>query len=211
MHYYPHHIGDYKAATSHLSNEEDLAYRRLLEMYYDTEQPIPDDFEYLSRRIKVHAATVTIVLKDFFVFNGVSWSNARCDNEIAKYHKIQQGGKDGAAKRWAKASVSIPIAPLYPTQSPPNANQEPRTKNQVIQPPSVSDEVWNSFVKHRKTKKALVTELVVKQIDLEATKAGWTMEAALTEVVTRGWTSFKSDWVQGKGGATDYEKLMGRL
>ena len=33
MHYYPHHIGDYKSATAHLSNEEDLAYRRLLEMY----------------------------------------------------------------------------------------------------------------------------------------------------------------------------------
>ena len=53
MYYYPHHIGDYKSATAHLTNEEDLAYRRLLEMYYDTEAFIPLETQWVARRLRV--------------------------------------------------------------------------------------------------------------------------------------------------------------
>ncbi|NDC25981.1 MAG: DUF1376 domain-containing protein, partial [Proteobacteria bacterium] len=34
MHYYPFHVGDYQAHTAHLTNTEDLAYRRMLDLYY---------------------------------------------------------------------------------------------------------------------------------------------------------------------------------
>lgn len=43
MNYYPFHIGDYASATRHLSWDEDAAYRRLLDLYYTTEKPIPLD------------------------------------------------------------------------------------------------------------------------------------------------------------------------
>ena len=66
MHYYQFNIGDYKAATAHLSNEEDLAYRRLLDMYYDSEQKIPVDTQWVARRIRVEAAVVRDVLNDMF-------------------------------------------------------------------------------------------------------------------------------------------------
>jgi hypothetical protein len=52
MHYYQFHIGDYRSATAHLTNEEDLAYRRLLDMYYDTEVPIPNDPKDVARKHK---------------------------------------------------------------------------------------------------------------------------------------------------------------
>jgi len=41
MHFYDFNIGDYAKKTQHLTNEEDLAYRRALDMYYDTEKPLP--------------------------------------------------------------------------------------------------------------------------------------------------------------------------
>ena len=41
MNYYPFHIGDYLSATRHLSWEEDCAYRRLLDVYYTSEKPLP--------------------------------------------------------------------------------------------------------------------------------------------------------------------------
>ena len=34
MNYYPFHLGDYAARTAHLEPMEDLAYRRLLDLYY---------------------------------------------------------------------------------------------------------------------------------------------------------------------------------
>ena len=53
MHYYQFSIGDYKAATGHLSNEEDLAYRRLLDMYYDTESKIPLDTQWVTQWLPI--------------------------------------------------------------------------------------------------------------------------------------------------------------
>lgn len=86
VNYYPHHIGDYKAATAHLSNEEDLAYRRLLEMYYDTERPIPLETQWVSRRLRVTTESIETVLADFFVKQEDGWHHARCDAEIAKWN-----------------------------------------------------------------------------------------------------------------------------
>jgi uncharacterized protein YdaU (DUF1376 family) len=42
VNFYKHHLGDYDAATAHLSWDEDQAYTRLLRLYYRTEKPIPD-------------------------------------------------------------------------------------------------------------------------------------------------------------------------
>lgn len=65
-------------------------------------------------------------------------------------------------------------------------------------PSGVSQQVWDSFVKQRKTKKAQVTDLVIDGIQKEADKAGWTLEMALNEVVVRNWQSFKAEWVKDK-------------
>ena len=68
----------------------------------------------------------------------------------------------------------------------------------VATPVGVSDSVWQDFVRHRKAKKAQVTQTVIDGIQREADKAGWTMEAALRECITRNWQSFKADWVADK-------------
>jgi uncharacterized protein YdaU (DUF1376 family) len=131
MHYYQHHIGDYKAATAHLTNEEDLAYRRLIEMYYDTEAPIPVGVD-LCRKLRTKAETVSIVLDEFFIPTEAGWIHARCETEIAAYQSMKKGGKDGADKRWGKGAYAPPIATESPAQSLPNANHEPVTSNQLI-------------------------------------------------------------------------------
>jgi hypothetical protein len=73
---------------------------------------------------------------------------------------------------------------------------ETKTKTETKTPPDgVSQLVWDSFVKQRKTKRAQVTELVIQGIQEEADLAGWSLEKALNEVVVRNWQSFKADWV----------------
>lgn len=103
---------------------EDLAYRRLLDLYYTLEGPIPDSD--ISREIGMnHADEVNTVLCKFFVLTDGAWHNTRCDEEIAAYKAMAEGGKRGAAKRWAKGGDSPPIAPPMPT-----SNHEPVTSNQ---------------------------------------------------------------------------------
>jgi len=53
MHYYQFNIGDYKSHTEHLSEMEDLTYRRLLDWYYLHETPIPLEIKETARQIRM--------------------------------------------------------------------------------------------------------------------------------------------------------------
>ena len=70
-----------------------------------------------------------------------------------------------------------------------------KTQTSVVKPNDVSAELWVDFLKHRKQKKAPVTERVISLIRNEAKNAGWTLEEALNEVILRNWTGFKAEWV----------------
>lgn len=132
MHHYPFHIKDYQCDTVHLTNEQDLVYRRLLDFYYDTESPIANDKQKLSVRLRVAEHTLSEVLAEFFVECDDGYRHARCDAEIERYQsKVAQtksAGKLGGAKKRdvlkanAKRTLSGRVASA--------TNQEPLTKNQ---------------------------------------------------------------------------------
>lgn len=200
MHYYQFHIGDYRAATAHLSNEEDLAYRRLLDMFYDTEQPIPGATEWVARRIRVDEAVVVNVLADMFEpQQDGTWTHKRVMKEIERYHALEQRNRlNGSKGGRPKKPTGLPLeSQTEPTQKATN-NHKPITKHIVFKPEGVSEAVWTAFVEHRKSKKAQVSELVINNIAQQASEAGWTLEAALTEMVSRGWQGFKAGWVKDK-------------
>ena len=51
MIWYKFRVGDYITHTLHLSDAEDLAYRRLLDLYYLSESPIPLDTDAVARKL----------------------------------------------------------------------------------------------------------------------------------------------------------------
>lgn len=59
----------------------------------------------------------------------------------------------------------------------------------------VDAQVVADFLAHRKAVKATVTATVIAGIKREADRAGWTLEAALSECCQRGWRGFKAEWV----------------
>lgn len=73
-----------------------------------------------------------------------------------------------------------------------------KTQTSVTKPDDVSAELWADFLKHRKQKKAPVTDRVISLIRNEAKNAGWTLEEALNEVILRNWIGFKAEWVEAK-------------
>jgi uncharacterized protein YdaU (DUF1376 family) len=134
MYYYKFHIGDYRAATSHLSNDEDLAYRRLLDMYYDTEKPIPNDTEWVSRRLRLDTDLVLSVLKDFFILQDDGWFHGRCHDVINQYHcmaeKNRENGKlGGRPKKTQSVSNGNPMETQIKPKITLTNNQEPITNN----------------------------------------------------------------------------------
>jgi uncharacterized protein YdaU (DUF1376 family) len=125
MHYYQFHIGDYRAATAHLTNDEDLAYRRLLDMYYDTETPIPLDIDWVSRRLRLGQDVIENVLKDMFKLSVDGYIHTRCDSEIQKYHSKADSARKANQIRWGSEKVLKSDADQILTN-----NHKPITNNQ---------------------------------------------------------------------------------
>lgn len=198
MHFYSFNIGDYMSHTMHLSMMEDLAYRRLLDIYYLHEKPLPEDITEVARLIRMpqHKPEVTQVLKEFFTQDvGNGWTNPRTDEEIQKYQsKIEQ------SKRAAQASVQRRFN-ARSTDVQPNKKQETLNKKQetnkgtLKRPRTVTKKTWDDFLKHRKNVKAPLTETAFNYIKNEAKKTNYTLEEILTMCQARGWRGFKSDWV----------------
>jgi uncharacterized protein YdaU (DUF1376 family) len=204
MHYYQFNIGDYRAATAHLSNEEDLAYRRLLDMYYDTENQIPLDTQWVAKRLRLDTEVVKSVLQDMFKLTEVGWHHGRCEAVIDQYHamaeKNRANGRLGGRKKNPVASDSQPIAKATINDKPITINHKPiKEKATVVATPvGVSQSVWDDFKTLRKAKKAPITQRAIDGLIAEANKAGWTLEQALTECCVRGWQAFKAEWVADK-------------
>lgn len=96
---------------------------------------------------------------------------------------------------WLEQDDIDGISSVYQDDMPEKRREETDKEKEIEAPEGVSQLVWNSFVKQRKTKKAQLTDLVINGIKKEADKAGWTMDMALNEIVVRNWVSFKAEWV----------------
>lgn len=127
MLYYAFHLGDYAQDTAHLSPMEDLAYRRMLDLYYRTEAPLTSDLTALCRLIRMTgmAAEVEAVLREFFTPCDAGWRHARCDAELSRYQAKQQqaasAGKASAQRRFSGRSTDVQRTFNQPITN----NQEP--------------------------------------------------------------------------------------
>lgn len=63
----------------------------------------------------------------------------------------------------------------------------------------VNPKVVSDFIRHRRAKRAPITETAVDGIKREAAKAGVTLEEALETCCLRGWVGFKADWMKPSG------------
>jgi hypothetical protein len=68
----------------------------------------------------------------------------------------------------------------------------------AVCPNEVDEQVWSDFLALRKVKKAPLTITALAGIKREADKANWSLDRAITECVSRGWTGFKAEWVADK-------------
>jgi uncharacterized protein YdaU (DUF1376 family) len=131
MHYYQFNIGDYQSHTSHLSEIEDLAFRRMLDWCYLHEKPLPLDVDEISRQIRMrtHSESIAIVLREYFERTEVGWINVRAIQEMLKVGEKSEKASASAKARWGKKDANA-----LPTQSEGNAthNTLPKTQDTVL-------------------------------------------------------------------------------
>lgn len=141
MHHYPFHVGDYIRATAHLDLIEDCVYRRLIDLYMETESPIPNETQQVIRRLRLGSSGLILesILAEFFTLESDNcWHNARCDAEIQAYKRLAEvsrinGKLGGRPKKTQQVILDNPAG----TQQEPSRLQ-PRTKNQEPSNPPIS-------------------------------------------------------------------------
>jgi len=152
MNFFPFHPGDYMLRTAHLEPIEDLAYRRLIDLYYVNESPLIGTADELARviRLRTSSAQVESVLQEFFTESQGAWTHSHCDEVIEQYRaKAKQAAENGKlGGRPKKASgnqgetkgkpetnpeETKPVNSAIPDETGSQANQEPLTINQVNQ------------------------------------------------------------------------------
>lgn len=157
MNFFPFHPGDYMLRTAHLDPIEDLAYRRLIDLYYVNEAPLQGSPEELSRviRLRKHSEQVAAVLQEFFVENDAhTWSHSHCDEVIDQYRlkarqAVENGKRGGRPKKTQSEpspnpAITQPVYSANPEETASEANQEPRTNNQIDQHNTLRAEPENS-------------------------------------------------------------------
>lgn len=122
MHYYTFNIGDYVRDTAHLDEMEDLAYRRMLDLYYLRESPLPKDIKEISKliRMRTHCESIANVLQEYFTLTDSGYVNSKADSTLSKIYDKSDKAKKSAEKRWSKQQVKN--ANALPTDSERNAN-----------------------------------------------------------------------------------------
>ncbi|WP_205168906.1 YdaU family protein [Burkholderia sp. LMG 13014] len=160
MNYYPHHIGDFRSGTVNMTRVERWIYRDLIDVYYDTEKPLPLDLDAVCYAVGVSSEeerrAVANLLRFKFTQTDAGYLHDRCEMEIAAYRlraeTAQENGKKGGRpkKRTATGSGtkqnpsgtqekpsgfspgSHPDASGPPDITGSKTNQEPITKNQDV-------------------------------------------------------------------------------
>lgn len=224
MHYYQFCIGDYAKDCRHLSWDEDLAYRRLLDAYYAREEPLPLEIRSIFRLVGAQSESqreaVNVVLGEFFIQTDAGWRNPRADLVIEQFHKKSEKASRSAHIRWegkadakpsqseSNANASLDKCERIDNLCEGNAIHKPLTNNHKpvktterfdaighLLTLGVGEQVAKDWCKQRKVKPTLTA---IKGILRESEKARISLHQALEICCARGWAGFKADWIKDK-------------
>jgi uncharacterized protein YdaU (DUF1376 family) len=188
MIWYKFHIGDYLTHTVHLSDAEDLAYRRLMDLYYMSEKEIPLDTESVARKIRLDLDITESVLNEFFEKTETGYFNNRCHVEVTKYlHQVEnnrQLGKRGGRPPKTESVIE--------SKSNHNPNRSRNRNIKTISSQATAsrfEEFWNNWPTSK------------RKVAKSACKAKWERQALdpLTDKINAVVTLLKvsEQWISG--------------
>lgn len=216
MHYFKFNIGDYHKKAGRLTMLEHGAYTLLLHACYDREQfPTEEDaLDWAWARSPEEIAAVKFCLNKFFTLENGRYVQSRIAEEIATYREKSATNRAiavvrEARKRTNRAQDEQDRAPNHkPITINHNHIEKNTPRQRVDRPDDVTESVWEAFLQLRKVKRAAVSDVALKAIRKEASKAGLSLDAAMQEMCARGWTGFKSEWFQKNVSKSDVVAVM---
>jgi uncharacterized protein YdaU (DUF1376 family) len=215
VNYYERHLGDYARDTGHLTMTEHGAYTLLLDRYYATEAPIPQDLVYRVARARTggEKAAVDRVLAEFFVLSDGHWSQTRASQAVEKYRSLRDtsianGKLGGRPKSQRNQSDDKPsgFAVGSENKTQTKAHQYPVTSNQTPvdqeqeqrggKPPTLAlpnwlpADAWADWHTYRNSRKGWTAK--ARQLSLNTLRqlhdSGHDARKVIDLAIERGWT-----------------------
>lgn len=192
--WYPFYVGDYARKTSHLSMLEHGAYRLLLDHYYATGEPLPDDnvklFRICRARTPSERQSVLSAVSEFFIKDGTLLRSEKCDRVLDKqlnYSKTQSAN----AKRRHSDGTATAVLHARVTKT--------RTKTKEEVSSSGFDEFWNLYPRKEGKGKAEVAYIKsLKETNYEALISGVKRYAEKCRGKDEDFIAHASTWLNGK-------------
>jgi uncharacterized protein YdaU (DUF1376 family) len=219
MHYYQFNIGDHVSKSQHLDPMEDLAYRRMKDLYYSREEPLPNDIDEIARLIRMRTQydSIATVLRDCFTLHDDKYRCQEIDDAISKYQSKSDKARASANARWKKKPNKTKTKPgnaeAMRTHSEGNANHKPITTNQepiyklssklnLDNWPVSNMEITEEYLSTKKRAKGSISQTVINDISEKLielrNKHQVQPEIALKEAIDSAWRGFKVEWVVNK-------------
>ena len=124
VNFYKHFIGDYARDTQHLTMVEHGAYRLMLDGYYATGKPLPDDSARLYRMLgamdRAEQAAVETILAEFWRQTPDGWVNKRATKEIERANERAETNARIAQERETKRATNR--SPTFRSQTRASAS-----------------------------------------------------------------------------------------
>ena len=204
--------------TSRHSNMIGVFHCPILYMAHETGSPIEGATKSLDKLIEGGFCTYdddseTVWVHEMARFQ-IGDSLSPGDNQVKGIQKQFDGLPESRIKTgfYEKYAKAFHIQKDKPLTSPLEAPSKPETEtgtgtetrtgtgkkksSQPDKPSDVSGKVWSDYLQIRKAKRAPITETALAQIRREAGKAGIDLQTALEHCCTRGWQSFKAEWIK---------------
>lgn len=184
MHYYKFEIATWHLHTSHLSLIEEAVYFRLINYYYDTELPIPNETQPVIRRLRLteYADIVEQILQEFFEWQPDGWHQKHCNDKIFEYHNKAtinktNGSKGGRPKKKEETQPVIsgnPDETLIKNKELGTINKELLIKNNNLKDIDLLfgfEDFWSAYdykkskpVAQKEWKKLNIDDLLLSEI-----------------------------------------------
>lgn len=187
------------------------AYTLLLDACYDRERfpTLEDAIDWAWASTSEEIEAVKFVLSRFFTFRDGVYVQDRISEEIESYRQKALINKRIATEREAlrrnsSTNRARTVHEAPPNQEPITNNQEPGTKEKTARiralspvcPDDVDEQTWADWLALRKSKRAPVTETVIRGARAESEKAQMSLQAFLRVWCTRGSQGLQADWLR---------------
>lgn len=213
----PLYIADYLADTRRLTMAEHGAYMLLI-MEYWRNGGLPNDERRLARIVGATEEEWSAVRDNIAEFFTDGWRHKRIDDELAKAGEVSERRAAAANKRWSCKSNANADASAYakPMRSQSQSqilssnedNKRAATPRDILTE-CLSDQTARDIIAHRQAKRAKLTTRAAREL-VKAFNAHGDPEAAAAEMIARGWTGFKPEWMEEKARGSPAASMSSR-